>query len=185
MKDDHMKNGQLKPAYNPQISTENQFITQFSVHQTPGDTTTLESHLEGFEKAYDRQSAEVVPDAGYGSEENYEMLEQKGVDAYVKYNYFHKDQKSKSKNDPFLPQNLFYNAEQDFYVCPMGQRMERAGTGKRARIPNDILPGKKVWGLPAPGDVPPGAGEPENRSQPPAERAENKSKGAADGREGN
>lgn len=54
MKDDHMKNGQLKPAYNPQISTENQFITHVSVHQTPGDTTTLESHLEGFEKAYDR-----------------------------------------------------------------------------------------------------------------------------------
>lgn len=131
MKDDHMKNGQLKPAYNPQISTENQFITHVSVHQTPGDTTTLESHLEGFEKAYDRQSAEVVADAGYGSEENYEMLEQKGVDAYVKYNYFHKDQKRKSKNNPFLPQNLFYNAEQDFYVCPMGQRMERAGTGNR------------------------------------------------------
>jgi transposase len=131
MKDDHMKNGQLKPAYNPQISTENQFITHVSVHQTPGDTTTLESHLEGFEKAYDRQSDEVVADAGYGSEENYEMLEQKGVDAYVKYNYFHKDQKRKSKNNPFLPQNLFYNSERDFYVCPMGQRMERAGTGKR------------------------------------------------------
>ena len=26
MKDDHMKNGQLKPAYNVQISTENQII---------------------------------------------------------------------------------------------------------------------------------------------------------------
>lgn len=72
-----------------------------------------------------------MADAGYGSEENYEMLEQKGIDAYVKYNYFHKDQKRKSKNNPFLPQNLFYNSEQDFYVCPMGQRMERAGTGKR------------------------------------------------------
>ena len=27
MKDDHMKNGQLKPAYNLQICTENQFIS--------------------------------------------------------------------------------------------------------------------------------------------------------------
>ena len=51
-----MKNGQLKPAYNPQISTENQFITHVSIHQKPGDTTTLESHLEGFEKAYKKQS---------------------------------------------------------------------------------------------------------------------------------
>jgi hypothetical protein len=41
------------------------------------------------------------------------------------------EQKKKIKNNPFLPQNLFYNAEQDFYVCPMGQRMENIGQGKR------------------------------------------------------
>ncbi|MFZ1788002.1 MAG: IS1182 family transposase [Saprospiraceae bacterium] len=131
MKEDHMKNGQLKPSYNPQISTENQFITHVSIHQTPGDTTTLTSHLDGFEKAYEKQSKEVVADAGYGSEENYEMLENKGVAAYVKYNYFHKEQKRKMKNDPFLVQNLFYNQEHDFYVCPMGQRMENVGNGRR------------------------------------------------------
>ena len=131
MKEDHMKNGQLKPAYNPQISTENQFITHATIHQTPGDTTTLKSHLDSFEKSYNKQSKEIVADAGYGSEENYEMLEAKGVEAYVKYNYFHMEQKKKTKNNPFLPQNLFYNAEQDFYVCPMGQRMENIGQGKR------------------------------------------------------
>src|SRR5690606_22889412 len=38
LKDDHMQNGQLKPAYNAQISTENQYITHFSLHQTAGDT---------------------------------------------------------------------------------------------------------------------------------------------------
>lgn len=131
MKEDHMKNGQLKPAYNPQISTENQFTTHVSIHQKTNDTNTLESHLEGFEKAYGKQSKEVVADAGYGSEENYEMLENKNITAYVKYNYFHAEQKKKRKNDPFLVQNLFYNQEQDFYVCPMGQRMENAGSGKR------------------------------------------------------
>lgn len=131
MKEDHMKNGQLKPAYNPQISTENQFITHVSIHQTPGDTTTLKSHLESFEEMYSKQSHEIVADAGYGSEENYEMLESKGVEAYVKYNYFHKEQKKKMKNNPFLAQNLFFNKEHDFYVCPMGQRMENIGQGKR------------------------------------------------------
>lgn len=131
MKEDHMRNGQLKPAYNPQISTENQFITHVSIHQTPGDTATLKPHLTSFEESYNKQSKEVVADAGYGSEENYEMLEKKEVEAYVKYNYFHKEQKRKIKNNPFLVQNLFYNAEQDFYVCPMGQRMENVGQGKR------------------------------------------------------
>jgi transposase len=131
MKEDHMKNGQLKPAYNPQISTENQFITNVTIHQTPNDTTTLKSHLEAFEKLYQKQSKEVVADAGYGSEENYEILENKEITAYVKYNYFHKEQKKKMKDNPFLAQNLFYNIEQDFYICPMGQKMEKVGTGKR------------------------------------------------------
>jgi transposase len=131
MKEDHMMNGQLKPAYNPQISTENQFITHVSIHQKANDTNTLESHLDGFEKAYQKQSKEVIADAGYGSEENYEMLENKNITAYVKYNYFHKEQKRKMINDPFLAQNLFYNKEQDFYVCPMGQRMEKVYESKR------------------------------------------------------
>ncbi len=131
LKDDHMQNGQLKPAYNAQISTENQFITHASVHQTPGDTTTLESHLDGFENMYEKQSKEVVADAGYGSEQNYEMLENKQIESYVKYNYFHKDQKRKIKNNPFLVQNMYYNKEQDFFVCPMGQRMEKVGVSKR------------------------------------------------------
>ncbi len=90
MKEDHMLNGQLKPAYNVQISTENQFITEASIHQKTNDTTTLESHLNRFEKSYGKQSKEVVADSGYGSEENYEMLENNNITAYVKYNYFHK-----------------------------------------------------------------------------------------------
>src|SRR5690606_25095983 len=70
LKDDHMQNGQLKPAYNTQISTEEQFITHYSIHQSAGDTTTLKDHLEGFEENYGSQSDVVVADAGYGSEEN-------------------------------------------------------------------------------------------------------------------
>lgn len=131
LKDDHMQNGQLKPAYNSQISTEDQFITHYSLHQTPGDTTTLKKHLDSFEQQYQTQSKEVVADAGYGSEENYDMLETKGVNAYVKYNYFHKEQKRNYKNNPFLVNNLYYNQEQDFYVCPMGQRLTHIGHGKR------------------------------------------------------
>jgi len=131
LKDDHMQNGQLKPAYNTQISTEQQFITHYSIHQTAGDTTTLKKHLEGFKENYDSQSDVVVADAGYGSEENYEMLESNKIEGYVKYNYFHKEQKRAQKNNPFLQQNLYYNKERDFYVCPMGQRMEFVGKGTR------------------------------------------------------
>ncbi|MFD2383484.1 IS1182 family transposase, partial [Paenibacillus xanthanilyticus] len=45
MKEDHMRNGQLKPGYNVQIGTENQFILGYSVHQRPTDTRCLKPHL--------------------------------------------------------------------------------------------------------------------------------------------
>lgn len=131
MKDDHMNNGQLKPAYNAQISTENQFITHTSIHQTTTDTTVLIQHLDSFKDAHGKQSKEVTADAGYGSEENYEMLEKNNIEAYVKYNYFHLDQKKCRLQNPFLPHNLFYNKELDFYICPMGQKMTCVGKGTR------------------------------------------------------
>jgi hypothetical protein len=131
MKEDHMGNGQLKPAYNVQISTENQFITNFGIYQNPGDTSTMIDYLDSFEEKYDRQSKEISADAGYGSEQNYDYMESKEIENYVKFNYFHKEQKQSFKNNPFLADNLFYNPEGDFYVCPIGQKMELIGRSQR------------------------------------------------------
>ena len=121
MKEDAMLNGQLKPGYNIQIATENQFITNYAVYQRPTDTLTLIPFMESFEKRYAKQSGIIVADAGYGSEQNYEYLFTKGIVPYVKYNMFHKEQKKKNKTNAFLSQNLFYNPQGNHYVCPMGQ----------------------------------------------------------------
>ena len=32
--------------------------------------------------------------SGYGSEENYRFMEENGIEAYVKYNFFHKEQRA-------------------------------------------------------------------------------------------
>jgi len=94
MKEDHMKNGQLKPGYNLQISTHNQFIVNYSLHPNPNDTRTLPEQIKIFKEHYNRLPEELVADAGYGSQENYTLLNNEGVEAYVKYNYFDKDTKS-------------------------------------------------------------------------------------------
>ncbi len=125
-----MGNGQLKPAYNVQISTENQFITNYGIYQRPGDTATLIPYLDSFETRFNRTSEEIVADAGYGSEQNYEYMRERQMEPYVKYNYFHMEQKRKMKRNIFHPSNLFYNADGDFYICPMGQKMVRCGTTK-------------------------------------------------------
>ena len=41
MKEDHMKNGQLKPGYNLQIATNSQFVLSYNVYQNPTDTRTM------------------------------------------------------------------------------------------------------------------------------------------------
>lgn len=131
MKEDHMKNGQLKPAYNAQISTENQIIVHYTIHQNPTDTKTLKPHLENFEQTFGeevlQELEEIIADAGYGSEENYDYLEQKELTAYVKYNTFDKEQDKnyQKKHKPFSKENLYYNQEEDYYECPMGQRMHK------------------------------------------------------------
>jgi transposase len=129
MKEDHMQNGQLKPAYNTQISTENQIIVNYTMHQNPTDTKTLKPHLDNFEQTYGEEIFNelqtITADAGYGSEENYDALEDKGITAYVKYNTFEKEQDKnyQKKHKPFSKENLYYNKEEDYYVCPMGQKM--------------------------------------------------------------
>ena len=123
MKEDAMKNGQLKPGYNIQIATENQFITNYAVYARPTDTLTLIPFLESFEKRYGRQSRVIVADSGYGSEQNYEYLFSHNLTPYVKYNMFHREQRRGYEKNAFLVQNLFYNRQENFIVCPMGQHL--------------------------------------------------------------
>lgn len=123
MKEDAMLNGQLKPGYNVQIATENQFITNYGIFQRPTDTGTLIDFLESFHKKYGLHSREIVADAGYGSQQNYEYMFEKGMIPYVKYNYFHKEQTRAFRNNPFLQQNLRYDPSADVFTCPAGKSM--------------------------------------------------------------
>lgn len=128
MKEDHMKNGQLKAGYNLQLSTNNQYIVDYSIHQSSTDTTTLTPHLEGHREQYGSYPEVVVADAGYGSEQNYSYLGDNKIEGYVKYNYFDKDRHGAYlKKHPFAASQLHYNAEQDIYYCPMGQQMNNIG----------------------------------------------------------
>jgi len=132
MKEDHMLNGQLKPGYNLQVSSNNQYIANYTIHQATTDTTTLISHLNDFSQQHQQEPEVVTADAGYGSEENYQYLEQKSITAFVKYNQFDREQNNNiQKKRPFAADKLHYNKEHDYYVCPIGQHMTSIGFFKR------------------------------------------------------
>jgi transposase len=123
MKDDHMKNGQLKPGYNLQMGTEGQFVVGFSVHQRPGDPGCLVSHLKGVKEKLGRLPKNVIADSAYGSEENYAYINQEQVGNYLKYNSFGKEQKARYKPNPFAADQLGYDPEKDELICPAGKRL--------------------------------------------------------------
>ena len=133
MKEDYMGNGHLKPGYNVQISTENQYITNYGIYQKPGDTTTLIDYLESFNRKYHRQSNEIVADSGYGSEQNYDYMLDNKIIPYVKYNYFHMDIRKERKrpSDAYKLMLPYYNSDEDYFVCSMGQHMTYIGNRSR------------------------------------------------------
>ncbi len=131
MKEYPMNNGQTKPGYNSQLSAENRFITDFALFPNPSDTLTLIPFFGSFLARYHRLPSVAVADSGYGSEENYRFMDEVGMEAYVKYNRFHLEQRPHHKPDPFHHDSFHYDAEEDYYVCPMCQRMTRVGTTHR------------------------------------------------------
>ncbi len=75
------------------------------------ETKTLKPHLADFEQTYGEEIFNeletITADAGYGSEENYDALEEKGITAYVKYNTFEKEQdKNYQKNTKLLARKI-------------------------------------------------------------------------------
>jgi len=130
MKEDAMNNGQTKPGYNLQISAENQFITDFALFPNHTDTLKLIPFFNSFLDRYGHLPSAAVADSGYGSEENYRFMDEAGMEAYVKYNRFHIEQRPRYKPNPFHHDNFHYNADEDYYVCPMGQHMRRIGTAR-------------------------------------------------------
>ncbi|MFN2439028.1 MAG: IS1182 family transposase [Chitinophagaceae bacterium] len=129
MKEDHMLNGQLKPAYNLQLSTNHQYIVDYSLHPNPTDTLTLPAHIAQHNNTFNELPDCITADAGYGSEQNYELMEKEGVEAFIKYNTFDREQdRSKNNKHPFSAGKLYYNSQKDCYICPMGQTMHKIGT---------------------------------------------------------
>jgi len=118
-----LKDETLKPCYNIQLSSENQFVTNFSVSQNASDTAAFPEH---FEKIAARGEKYIpknnVADSAYGSEENYTLIEKYGVSNYLKYNSFYQDTKGGNKN-PFHKDHFKYIQEKDCYVCPQSTEL--------------------------------------------------------------
>lgn len=136
MKDDHMMNGQLKPGYNVQIGVESEYIIGLALFPNPTDVNTLVPFLERFKEKTKLKVDKIIADAGYESEENYVYLKENGQQPFIKPKYYEKSKTKKFKENSYRVENLFYDSEQDLFICPDGRELkyqnlhyEKSGNG--------------------------------------------------------
>jgi hypothetical protein len=136
MKEDHMRNGQLKPAYNVQIGVESEYIVGVGLFSNPTDTTTLIPFLERLQKNIGRKYLNIIADAGYASEENYTYLEGNDQNAYIKPADYEIKKTRKYKSNIYRVENLSYDEIGDYFTCPNGKRLNHAYDSK-SKTKND------------------------------------------------
>lgn len=123
LKDDYMKNGQLKPAYNVQLAVESEYIVGLKLFPNPSDVNTLIPFLESMKNITGKTIENVVTDAGYESEENYSYLEENKQNSYIKPTNYEMQKKKKYRENIYRADNFKYDEINDFYICPNEKKL--------------------------------------------------------------
>lgn len=130
MKEDHMKNGQLKPGYNVNVATVSEYIIGNYISADRTDAKTLIPFLEKLCKKHPVKR--VTVDSGYESEENYHYIDgSEQLSLFVKPSNHEQKKKKKYKNDIGRRENMAYDTEKDEYICANGKQLKAIGVKKR------------------------------------------------------
>ncbi|MBR4908909.1 MAG: IS1182 family transposase [Acidaminococcaceae bacterium] len=123
MKEDHMKNGQLKAAYNVQLAVESEYIVGVGIFPNPTDTLTLIPFLKHMRSRFGLKPLHVVADAGYDSEGNLNWLREQEYKSVIKPASYEISRKKQYKKRIGLPANMKYDSEADEYTCAKGRKL--------------------------------------------------------------
>ena len=141
LKEDAMRNGQLKPAYNMQHGVDSQYITWVDISASPTDTPTLIPLLKDMEEHLGFKYAEIVADAGYESEEIYAYIEENQQTAYIKPTNYEISKTRKYQHDISRRENMDYHPDTDTYTCSQqrclhatGEKRERTASGYQRQV---------------------------------------------------
>ena len=127
MKEDYMRNGQLKPGYNVNVATCSDFIIGSYISSDRNDVHTLIPFMEQLQKNYaGRNIGSVVVDSGYESEENYCWFEaHPETELYVKPSNHEVAKHRKYRTDISRRENMAYDAQVDTYTCANGKLLQK------------------------------------------------------------
>ena len=134
MKEDYMRNGQLKPGYNVNVATSNEFIIGTYISADRSDVQTLIPFMKQLRTTYEGHVLQkVVVDSGYESEENYCWFEEHPeTELYVKPSNHEVKKTKKYRTDISRRENMIYDPEADTYTCANGKLL-RASYEKHSK----------------------------------------------------
>ena len=122
MKDDYMRNSQLKPGYNVQVGVESEYIVGVTVSAERSDVNTLKPFLEKMKELHGTKYRNITADAGYESEENYTYLKQESIRPFIKPSNYEYSKTKKFQRDMEFRNSMEYDSETDTYTCKYGRR---------------------------------------------------------------
>lgn len=128
MKEDHMRNGQLKPAYNVQLAVHSEYIMGVGVFPNPNDTNTLIPFVQQLERLHTQRFKYVVADAGYDSHENLAWLKHNQYLSCIKPQYYERQKTKAWTTDISKARNMQYIPEKDLFICAKGRQLRYAHT---------------------------------------------------------
>jgi transposase len=131
MKDDHMRNAQLKPGYNIQIGVDSEYIMSVDIFPDRNDVNTLIPFLKNLEEKTHHKYKDITADAGYENEENYLWLEKQEQTSYIKPQTYEQWKKRSFKKKIGRMENMTYLEEGDCYVCANGRILWHKGKRKK------------------------------------------------------
>lgn len=127
MKEDHMRNGQLKPGYNVQFAVNSEYITGIGVFSHRTDYATLPPMLDQMAASHGCRYKRVVADSGYESLRNYRYLHEHGQLAFIKPNDYESRKTRKYKQQIGRAENMAYDEQGDYFLCHEGRMLVRIG----------------------------------------------------------
>ena len=133
MKEDHMLNGQLKPAYNVQIAVENYFIIHGYVSNDRTDYNTLIPVVDKHIQTFGDVLKELTADSGYCSEKNLIYLKKNHITSYIKLQD-HEKRKTRAYSEDI---GKYYNMttqifeDELYYICHDGRELRHIRTEEK------------------------------------------------------
>lgn len=116
--------GMATPNYNVQMATQNQYVTNYGAYSSAEDKSIAMEFVDTCVEENGAKPSSVVEDAGYGCEEVYVGLEERNIEAVVKYPSYDAESKRRPVKEGQYDRLAFrLSPDESTLICPAGHTM--------------------------------------------------------------